>query len=80
MGLIGLRGIGQKERIALNRRSENNQRKHSLQEKKKKAVTSDDCSAKEKISLFISCSVLKEVKGRKKSFHIFMCVCVCVCV
>ena len=27
-----------------------------------------------KIYLFISCSVQKEVKGRKKSFHVCVCV------
>lgn len=68
MGLIGLRGIGHNERIALNRRSENSQGKHSSQ--KKSPVASDYCSGK-KINLFISFSVQKEVKGRKKSSHMY---------
>ena len=72
MGLIGLKGIGQKERIALNRRSENNQGKHSLQ-KKNKTVTSDDCSQRKNQPFYILLCA-EGGEGRKKSFHIFMCV------
>lgn len=69
MGLIGLRGIGQNERLALNRRSENSQGKHSWQ--KKKNLGHLIMVVEKKINLFISFSVQKEVRGRKKSSHMY---------